>query len=140
MKNTAELRNDFSSEKLTGITKYLSRKMSVAYKVRARQVDEVANVISKSPYKVISCGDYNDVPASYAYSKVKGNLKDAFRETGSGLGWTYAHSYYRFRIDYIMYDKSFRSGGYKRGNLKTSDHYPIQTDLYLTKSENTETE
>lgn len=140
MKQTAELRNDFSSEKLAGITKYLSRKMSTAYKVRAKQVDEVANVISNSPYKVISCGDYNDVPASYAYTKVKGNLKDAFRETGRGLGWTYAHSYYRFRIDYIMYDKSFRSANYKRGNLKSSDHYPIQTDLYLSKSKNYETE
>ena len=140
MKQTAEMRNDFSSEKLAGITKYLSRKMSTAYKVRAKQVDEVANVISNSPYKVISCGDYNDVPASYAYTKVKGNLKDAFRETGRGLGWTYAHSYYRFRIDYIMYDKSFRSANYKRGNLKSSDHYPIQTDLYLSKSKNYETE
>ena len=135
MKQTSELKNDFSSEKLTGVTKYLSRKMSVAYKVRAQQANEVANVISKSPYKVISCGDYNDVPTSYTYTKVKGDMKDAFRETGRGLGWTYAKSFYRFRIDYIMYDKSFHSANYKRGNLKTSDHYPIQTDLYLSKKD-----
>jgi endonuclease/exonuclease/phosphatase family metal-dependent hydrolase len=62
-------------------------------------------------------------------------MKDAFRETGRGLGWTYAKSFYRFRIDYIMYDKSFHSANYKRGNLKTSDHYPIQTDLYLSKKD-----
>lgn len=133
MKQTAELKNDFSSQKLTGITKYLSQKMSVAYKVRAHQADEVAKVIKNSPYKVISCGDYNDVPASYTYTKVKGNLKDAFRETGKGLGWTYARSFYRFRIDYIMYDKLFQSAHYKRGDLRDSDHYPIQTDIYLSK-------
>ena len=133
MKQTSELRNDFSSEKIAAVTKYLSQKMSVAYKMRAKQADEVAKVIKNSPYKVISCGDYNDVPVSYAYTKVKGNLKDAFRETGRGLGWTYNKSFYRFRIDYIMYDKSFQSANYKRGNLKDSDHYPIQTDLYLTK-------
>lgn len=135
MKQTAELKNDFSSQKLTGITKYLSQKMGVAFKVRANQVDEVAKVIKDSPYKIISCGDYNDVPASYAYTKVKGELKDAFRETGRGLGWTFVNMpLYCFRIDYIMYDKSFQSANYKRGNLKASDHYPIQTDIYLSKN------
>lgn len=131
MKKTSELRNEFSSEKLSAVTKYLSQKLSVAYKVRGQQADVVAQLIKDSPYKVISCGDYNDVPASYAYTRIKGKLKDAFQETGNGVGWTYEHSLYRFRIDYIMYDKSFQSDNYKMGKLTASDHYPIQTDLYL---------
>ncbi len=133
MKETTELRNDFSSEKLSSVTKYLSQKLSVAYKVRANQADIVAKLIRETPYKVISCGDYNDVPASYAYTTIKGNLKDAFQETGKGVGWTFEHSLYRFRIDYIMYDKSFKSDNFKIGKLHASDHYPIQADLYLTK-------
>ena len=71
MKRTDELRSSFSSEKLSSVTKYLSRKLSVAYRVRAKQADLIATLIEESPYKVISCGDYNDVPASYTYSKVK---------------------------------------------------------------------
>lgn len=134
MKKTSELRSDFSSEKLTGITKYLSQKMSVAYKVRAKQADKVAEVIQESPYKVISCGDYNDVPSSYTYARVKSDMKDAFKEVGAGLGLTFVHSLYRFRIDYIMYDKSFQAANYKKGTLKESDHYPIQCDLYLSKN------
>lgn len=133
MKETSELRSDFSSEKLSSVTKYLSQKLSLAYKVRAKQADVVSKLIKESPYKIISCGDYNDVPSSYTYSKIKGNMKDAFKETGSGVGWTFVHSLYRFRIDYIMYDKSFQSANYKTGKLKASDHYPIQTDLYLPK-------
>ncbi len=133
MEKTSELRSDFSSEKLTGITKNLSRKMSVAYKVRAIQADKVAEIIQKSPYKVISCGDYNDVPSSYTYTRVKSDLKDAFKETGTGAGLTFVHSLYRFRIDYIMFDKSFQTANYKKGNLKASDHYPIQCDIYLSK-------
>lgn len=133
MEKTADLRNDFSSEKLGAITKYLSQKLGIAYKKRALQADVVSKLIENSPYKVISCGDYNDVPMSYTYTKIKGNLNDAFKEVGNGLGWTYVHSFYRFRIDYIMYDKSFHVANYKMGNLKESDHYPIQVDLYLFK-------
>ncbi len=133
MKKTSELRTDFSSDKLAEMTKYLSRKMSTAYKVRAKQADRVAEIIQNSPYKVISCGDYNDVPSSYTYSRVKSDMKDAFKEVGNGLGLTYVRSFYRFRIDYIMFDKSFQVANYKKGSLKASDHYPIQCDIYLSK-------
>lgn len=133
MKKTAELRSDFSSEKLSSVTKYLSQKLSVAYRVRAKQADLIAKLIKESPYKVISCGDYNDVPASYTYSKIKGNLKDAYVESGNGLGLTFVQSLYRFRIDYIMYNNTFQSDNFVIGKLKKSDHFPIQADLYLPK-------
>ena len=132
MQMTSKLKDNFDTDELGSVTKYLSQKLSVAYRVRASQADIVAKLIENSPYWVISCGDYNDVPASYTYTRVLGNLKDAFKETGNGLGWTFAHSFYRFRIDYIMYDKDFQSANYKQGKLRASDHYPIQTDLYLS--------
>ncbi|NLO69596.1 MAG: endonuclease/exonuclease/phosphatase family protein [Porphyromonadaceae bacterium] len=133
MKKTSDLRSDFSSEKLSAATKYLSRKLSLAYKVRANQAVKISEIIKKSPYKVISCGDFNDVPASYTYVKTKGNLKDAFKESGNGTGWTFDHQLYRFRIDYIMYDNTFLSNNFKKGKLKSSDHYPISADIYLPK-------
>lgn len=131
IQNTSSLKDNFSSEKLGDLTKGLSRKLKVAYEKRAKQANAVAALIKESPYKVISCGDYNDVPSSYTYSTVKGELKDAFKEVGKGVGWTFAHSLYRFRIDYIMCDKSFQVSDYKQGNLKNSDHFPIQAIIYL---------
>lgn len=129
IRNTAKLRSDFSSEKFSELTKYLSRKMSVAYKVRAKQALAVAKSRDESPYKVIVCGDFNDVPSSYTYAKMKGDLKDAFKEVGSGLGWTFEKSLYRLRIDYILYDSSFDATSFKTTVLQASDHYPIQVDF-----------
>ena len=62
MEETAKLMSDFTSEKLTSVTKHLSKKMGAAYKIRAKQAEKVANVAESSPYKVILCGDFNDVP------------------------------------------------------------------------------
>ncbi len=131
IQETSSLKDNFTSEKFSDLTKGLSRKLKAAYEKRAEQANIVATLINESPYKVISCGDYNDVPSSYTYSTVKGDLNDAFKEVGKGVGWTFAHSLYRFRIDYIMYDKSFQAADYKQGDLRVSDHYPIQVAIYL---------
>jgi endonuclease/exonuclease/phosphatase family metal-dependent hydrolase len=124
------LKDNFSTESLTGITRHFSHKLGVAYKQRAFQADVVAGVIEKSPYHVIACGDFNDVPASYAYTKVKGKLKDAFSEAGNGFGWTFYDRFYRFRIDYILFDaNAFSIIDYKSEKVTFSDHYPVMCRL-----------
>ncbi len=126
-----QLKDNFDTENLSGTTLHLSRKLGTAYKTRARQADKIAELISLSPYKAIVCGDFNDVPVSYAYTKIKGNLKDAFSETGIGLGWTLNLSIYHFRIDYILYNPQFTPENFKITKVKYSDHYPVQCQLYL---------
>jgi len=126
------LKDTFDAEHLTGITLHFSKKLGAAYKLRANQADAVAKVIEASPYKVIVCGDFNDVPASYAYTKVKGNLKDAFCETSNGFGWTFNDRYYHFRIDYVLYDSTaFTPHSYKMDKVKYSDHYPVLCELNM---------
>ena len=44
--------------------------------VRARQADMVAAEIAQCKYPVIVCGDFNDVPYSYVYNTMKGDLVD----------------------------------------------------------------
>lgn len=129
-----ELKDDFNSENLTGTTKQLSRKLILAYKRRAFQAERIADEIKLSPYRVLVSGDFNDVPASYTYTTIKGELKDAFAETGFGLGWTLNLSIYRFRIDYLMYDETaFTTDKLVIDKVKYSDHYPIHTNFYLKK-------
>jgi len=126
------LKDKFDAEHLTGITLHFSKKLGAAYKLRANQADAVAKVIETSPYKVIVCGDFNDVPASYAYTKVKGNLKDAFSETCNGFGWTFNDRYYHFRIDYLLYDQTaFSALTFKLDKVKYSDHYPVLCELNM---------
>lgn len=126
-----QLKDNFDTDNLSGTTMHLSRKLGTAYKTRARQADQIAALIKKSPHKVMVCGDFNDVPVSYAYTKIKGDLKDAFAETGFGLGWTLNLSIYRFRIDYILYDQHLTPDNYKVSKVRYSDHYPVQCEFYL---------
>lgn len=98
-----------------------------SYRKRAKQVDVVREAIENSPHPVIVCGDFNDTPVSYTYSQIAHGLKDAFLESGTGLGFTYAGKIPFLRIDYILHDKSLKSSGFKVGkNKKLSDHYPVE--------------
>ena len=102
-------------------------KLVKAFKKRAHQADIMNNHISNSPYPVIVCGDFNDIPVSYAYRKMRGDLKDAFVEAGKGFGGTYNGKLPSFRIDYILFDPSFEAYNFKREFIDLSDHYPIMT-------------
>lgn len=127
-----KLKNNFDTKNLTGITLNFSHKLGVAYKLRSVQAEAVAKTIASSPYKVIECGDLNDVPSSYAYTTVKGKLKDAFAETGTGFGWTFNERFYHFRIDYVFYDSSaFTPVLYKTDKVNYSDHYPVLCTLNI---------
>lgn len=128
------LKDRFDAENITGVTLHFSKKLGMAYKLRAIQADAVAKVIAASPYKVIVCGDFNDVPPSYAYTKVKGKLCDSFTEAGNGPGWTFNDRYYHFRIDYVLYDSTaFNPIKYQMDKVKYSDHYPVLCELNIKK-------
>ncbi len=95
-------------------------------KLRAKQAKEIADLIAKSPYPVIVCGDLNDVPQSYTYRLVKGSLKDAFKVAGVGLGITYSGDIPALRIDYVFTDPSLKvlsTGVTKEKNI--SDHHAV---------------
>ena len=101
---------------------------------RAQQAPMMEQYISVSPYPVIVCGDFNDIPSSFTYSELSANLKDAFRESGSGFGKTYLGAFPSFRIDYILHDKIIESTAYHTGVEKYSDHYPVS--CFVQKKEN----
>ena len=86
---------------------------------------------SKSPYKVIVAGDFNNTAYSYVYNEIRGNLKDAFEEAGNGFGRTFSFKYFPVRIDFILVDKSFEVNSFKTIDKKLSDHYPIFSEVIL---------
>jgi len=124
-KHYADLVSDFSAEQFHNVALTFSTKMNQAYELRARQADTVADIIARSPYPVIVCGDFNDVPVSYTYTTIKGKLIDVFAAVGSGYGNTYSSKYFPFRIDYIMCDRRFQPVSFHVVKVHHSDHYPI---------------
>ena len=82
-------------------------RLSENNKSRAVQVDTISQLIASSPYPVIVCGDFNDVPVSNTYRRMSHRLRDAFREEGRGYSYTYRGFFDMLRIDYIMCSKNF---------------------------------
>lgn len=122
-----ELQNDSDVVKYSNIT----RKLKKAFVQRAKQAETVREFINKSPYKIIVCGDFNDSPTSYAFRTIRGDMKDAFSDAGSGLGRTYVGQMPSFRIDQLMYDQSFKAFNYYSKAFDFSDHKMVTATIKL---------
>lgn len=112
------------------MAKAINKKLSDAYNLREKQANIVAELIKETSLPIVLCGDINDAPVSYTYSKLVGSkLTDAFTEKGSGYGHTYNEGSIKFRIDYIMHSDEFKTYSYKKDNVTLSDHYPLVVEL-----------
>lgn len=118
--------NDPDLDRSKSIVKRLKR----GFLERARQVELIAAQMANCRYKMILCGDFNDTPSSFAYHSLSKGLKDAFRQSGAGIGKTYHGSLPFLRIDYILHDPSFSSYNYKRIKESFTDHYPVSCYLH----------
>ena len=104
-------------------------KLKRGYVSRYKQAVLVSQKIKASPYPSFICGDFNDVPNSSTYFKIKGNLQDAFLQKGFFIGRTFRFISPTLRIDYILTDKKFTVTQFQRIKVPYSDHYPVETDL-----------
>lgn len=104
-------------------------KIKNSFGLRAKKANLVNDIIRASPYPVVICANLDDVPNSYAYFTVKGNLQDAFLKKGAGLGRTFQFVLPTLRIDYIFADRRFKINQFERPEIPYSDHYPIIADL-----------
>ena len=111
----------------------IAAKMKAAFIKRELQADAIHNEIEKSIYPVIVCGDFNDVPNSYAYSTIGSGLQNAFSKKGSGISRTFTGISPTLRIDNIFASKQFDVLQYTRVKEKISDHYPILSDMTIGK-------
>jgi endonuclease/exonuclease/phosphatase family metal-dependent hydrolase len=102
-----------------------------AARKRTEQSQLISRLIAQSPYPVILCGDFNDVPQSYSYQTLTTYLKDTFKSRGWGLGFTYAGIIPGLRIDYVLTDPAFPIYRCQRGRPAFSDHRPVIVDLQI---------
>ncbi len=101
---------------------------------RSTQVEELLELIKKSPYPVVLCGDFNDIPLSYSYQRIKSLLNDGFMEGGSGKGISFSEGLIQVRIDYIF--SKLKMCNHRIYDVNYSDHKPLI--IYLQRTKNLE--
>jgi len=101
---------------------------------RNAQVDRLLGVLATEAYPFIVGGDFNMSDNAVKYGDIARQLRDAYRETGSGFGstWPYAPvaglpSFVPplLRIDYIWHSAMFRTLHAATGPELGSDHFPV---------------
>ncbi len=107
----------------------IGSKLKHAFQMRALQTREIKKIIDQTNYPVIICGDFNDTPVSYSYQQLRGELNDAFIESGRGFGRTYIGKLPSYRIDNIFYSDIFESFNFKANDFRVSDHLPVSCVL-----------
>jgi len=116
---------DFRERETWSKIKTMFKGYRKATKIRANQANEIVEHITQSPYPVIFCGDFNDVPQSYAYQQIVEGKIDHFQEEGHGMGSTFAGSIPFLRIDYILSSPEIKVVDTKIIKDEYSDHYPV---------------
>lgn len=109
----------------------LFQKMRLAFKKRGEQAMIVRKTLDKSPYPSVVCGDFNDVPTSYTYYKIKKDWQDPFLQKSLGIGRTFMGVAPTLRIDYILPDNRFVIHQFDMVDEDLSDHLMLLTDLSI---------
>ena len=104
----------------------LYSRMKFGFIQRSYQVEAIKKHILKCPYRIIVCGDFNDLPYSYTYTQLKDILKNSFVNVGKGLGFTYNGKLPFLRIDNQFFSNGVRAISFQTvKKMKYSDHFPI---------------
>ena len=119
-------------DSLVSNSKTIFSKLRKGIEKRSIQANVIKDELRQSRYPVIFCGDFNDVPNSYTYFTIRGNMQDAFLAKGSGMGRSFTSISPTLRIDYILASKDLSVLQFDRIKKKYSDHYMLVTDLKLS--------
>jgi len=122
-----------AEDSLLANSKTVLAKLRKAMNLRSSQADIARKILDDSPYPTVFCGDLNDIPNSYTYFTIRGNMQDAFLKKGFGIGRTYSSLSPTLRIDYIFTDDKFEVKQFTRIVKYFSDHFMIMADVELIK-------
>ncbi len=94
---------------------------------RSVQIDKLIAHAQSSPYPFIICGDFNEMPYSYNYFKLKRYFGNAFESAGRGFGFSYNGILFFLRIDHQFYGDGMVPVKYRIDrSMKISDHFPTR--------------
>ena len=106
----------------------LINKLYYAFRKRAHQAKMLRNYIEQLGGDIVVCGDFNDVPGCRTIKILEdAGMRDAYFETANGACRTFNAPQFPFRIDHVMWSGDFEARKIERGDVASSDHYPMLT-------------
>lgn len=128
IKISTDIHEDLNQEK----SKFIFMRISEAFTLQQQQAEIIKKHFDECNYPKIICGDLNNSAFSYVYRTVKGDLKDAFEQAGTGFGKSYNFKYYPARIDYVFVENNIEVKEFTSlDSFVQSDHFPQLTRLNL---------
>ena len=110
----------------------LFRRLKNGFVERAKQVKLIREDIEKCPYKVILCGDLNDLPYSYTYHQLSQVLDNAFEQGGKGFGFTFNSWLFFLRIDNQFFSEQIKIQDCETiREIGYSDHFPLKANYWI---------
>lgn len=101
---------------------------------RHDQIEVIQREITKLDGPVIFGGDLNMVPLGKRYGQVRSKMRDTWRETGGGYGYTFNAESPNSRYDYIFVDDNFDVCRTEIGDVIGSDHRSYMATLTLRRN------
>ena len=97
-----------------------------ASQVRSRQMNRLIDHMSSTDLPMVVVGDFNDIPFSNNYFKLRSMLRNAFEEKGNGFGATFNNKIPFLRIDHQFFSEDIDILDFKTMNgIFYSDHFPL---------------
>lgn len=128
IKISTDIHEDLNQEK----SKFIFMRISEAFTLQQQQAEIIKKHFDACKYPKIICGDLNNSAFSYVYRTVKGDMKDAFEQAGTGFGKSYNFKYYPARIDYVFVENDIEVKEFTSlDSFVQSDHFPQLTRLNL---------
>lgn len=114
----------------------LLHKIEAGAILRAEGAEAVARAVNKyGGENVVVCGDFNDVPGSYALRCIEDcGLKSVYASVGNLYMNTFHASGMYVRIDHVLWRGDMQPVSMVRGTATSSDHYPLLTTFVMTPS------
>jgi endonuclease/exonuclease/phosphatase family metal-dependent hydrolase len=107
------------------------QKIKYFQRYHVSQAELVKAVVDTCSTPLILAGDFNSVPSSFVYKKLRGKLSDAFLERGSGLGRSFHNRQPALRIDYVFHSDEIAVQQWNIFRVSFSDHDPAIMDLIV---------
>jgi endonuclease/exonuclease/phosphatase family metal-dependent hydrolase len=124
--------NIFNTERLKNSYLDTGYKLRKGLATRAVQVDYLIQHILESPYPVVLCGDFNEMPYSYVYQRLSKIMNNAFETAGFGFGFSFNGRLFFLRIDNQFFTRDLKAQRFKtRRDMTHSDHFPLEASYSI---------